>query len=93
MGDLDAAVLAAQQFSWGGMEPTRVVALAGRLQAARTFASAVNAAIKTKPSLEGLQSLLNQDPPPLPHPGEILAWQSFHVRQVTACHPTAFSTT
>ena len=46
-----------------------VPALKARLQEAHTWVTAVNVAVKTKPTLEALEALLAWDPPPVHHAG------------------------
>ncbi len=73
VGELDVAVARSEQFLWG----TREVALGGgyceQLRTARTWVSAINSALKTRPTLEAVEVLLARDPPPMHHPGATLS--------------------
>lgn len=66
---MEGLIEEAEQFVWGGPEAAEVPALCGRLREARAWVAALNAALKSKPSLESLEPLLAWDPPPVHHAG------------------------
>lgn len=69
VGELDSAVVQSEQFLWGGREVAHGGEHCERLRSARTWVSAVNSALKTRPTLDALEALLARDPPPMHHPG------------------------
>ena len=72
VGELDVVVAQSEQFLWGGREVAMGRGYCEQLRTARTWVSAINSALKTRPTLEAVEVLLARDPLPMHHPGATL---------------------